>query len=279
VIERYHNPFILSASLLVMRYERELTVAIGLAREAGKFLMTRFGRGDEVRLKRDNTEVTDADIGSNRIILEGLRKEFPSDGIVSEELKRVEGEREWHVDPLDGTLSFTRGSEDFAVHIGLCENHYPVLGVVYKPSTNELYYGAKGSGAFKEIGNSKIELRVSGVKLDAMTAASTAKHRESSELTEKLRVAGVVSSINIGSTGLRIVSLADNRADVFISPSPKISSWDTCAPHAILEAAGGRMCYFNGDSILYNPEIEPAKIIVGVKVNEQLPVLQEKLVL
>ena len=95
-------------------YNRELSVAIRAAKLAGEKVMNYFDSQDkEVSLKSDNTLVTKADIESNKIILNEISKNFPADGIISEEMEEVKGERKWYIDPLDGTESFVRKSYEF----------------------------------------------------------------------------------------------------------------------------------------------------------------------
>src|SRR3989338_5998626 len=102
-----------------MVYEKELQTAVDLAQNAGKLIMKYHDMGDvSIETKTDNTPVTIADKESNKLILAGLRKEFPLDDIVSEEEEKVKGKngkRSWYIDPIDGTKGFIRKNGDFAV--------------------------------------------------------------------------------------------------------------------------------------------------------------------
>ena len=90
-------------------YEKELSVAIKAAKLAGNAVMKYFNTRDkDFKFKEDETFVTKADVESNVIIIEEIKKHFPSDGIISEELQEIKGGRKWYVDPLDGTESFIR---------------------------------------------------------------------------------------------------------------------------------------------------------------------------
>src|SRR3989344_2257435 len=116
-----------------MKLEKELDVAISAARKAGVEIMQIYYEGiKDKRCKGDGSPVTEADILANEIINGELSKAFPKDGIISEELENVEGERIWYVDPIDGTKQFAGRSEQFAVHIGLAIDKKPVVGIVYK---------------------------------------------------------------------------------------------------------------------------------------------------
>ncbi|HWN66557.1 MAG TPA: inositol monophosphatase family protein, partial [Haliangium sp.] len=110
---------------------RELQVAERLAREAGALVMGLRGPEIDVDMKAGNEPVTEADRSASRLILKGLAEAFPGDVHISEEnaddLRRLDAERVWYVDPIDGTKDFIRGHEGFAVMIGLTVQHRPVL--------------------------------------------------------------------------------------------------------------------------------------------------------
>src|SRR3989338_2156736 len=133
-------------------YQSELEIASALAKQAGAEIMAIYLGTMETSLKSDHTPVTNADMKANELILQGIREHFPTDSIVSEELETIVGnnDRSWYLDPLDGTRGFTEHSDKFAVHIGLAKAGYPMLGIVYKPVTQELYYALRESGAYRQ---------------------------------------------------------------------------------------------------------------------------------
>src|SRR6266550_4534840 len=135
-------------------YDRELRVALELAREAGAAILDLYEGPLDIRQKADADDrepVTQADQLANEIIVGRLRQEFPDDGILAEESidtpHRLDKSRVWMIDPLDGTNGFIDGNGDFAVQIGLSENGRCVLGVVYQPLTGVLYRAVRNSGA------------------------------------------------------------------------------------------------------------------------------------
>ena len=138
-------------------YEHELGVAIELAREAGAAILEHYeGPLDvEQKISADDLEpVTQADRDANQLIVDGLEREFPSDGILAEEsidtAHRLNKSRVWMVDPLDGTNGFIDGNGDFAVQIGLAEDGLCVVGVVYQPLSGVLYRAVIGGGTWIE---------------------------------------------------------------------------------------------------------------------------------
>ncbi|MGI8495828.1 MAG: 3'(2'),5'-bisphosphate nucleotidase CysQ family protein, partial [Pyrinomonadaceae bacterium] len=114
----------------------ELQTAMTLARRAGALIMRHYAAGvtTEEKIGADNyaEPVTIADRESSELIVAGLEKAFPNDGILSEEAadtkERLTKNRVWMIDPIDGTLGFIQRRDDFAVQIGLAENGNSILG-------------------------------------------------------------------------------------------------------------------------------------------------------
>ena len=138
-------------ALTTQSCERELQLAVKLAREAGSAILEFYLKPLEIEQKESfsNSEpVTEADRVANELIVESLQKEFPDDGILAEESidtsRRLDRPRVWMIDPLDGTTGFIDGNGDFAVQIGLAKNGEAVLGVVYQPLTGVLYRAVRG---------------------------------------------------------------------------------------------------------------------------------------
>src|SRR6478672_10550718 len=136
-------------------YGRELDLAINLARAAGGAIMAQYQgplRIEQKNYDDDVEPVTQADRIANELIVNGLKQEFPNDGILAEESidteRRLSKSRVWMVDPLDGTNGFIDGNGDFAVQIGLVENGECVLGVVYQPRRGVLFRAVIGGGTW-----------------------------------------------------------------------------------------------------------------------------------
>lgn len=242
-------------------FETELRTAISLANTAGDAIMQfyRDGFAAEEKIGSDNfaEPVTVADRTASRLIVEGLAERFPDDGILSEEepdtLTRLEKERVWIIDPLDGTKGFIEKNGDFAVQIGLAEHGRSVLGVVYLPFFDEMYFAASGSGAFLKRGdNSRILLKGSD-KIDFKTMSlAVSRHHPSPRMRQVIEAFGFRKLVRRGSVGLKIGLIAKQECDMYIHFSPRTKHWDTCAPEAIINEAGGRLTDIFGDTIIYN---------------------------
>jgi len=149
-------------TLADMPLTHDLQYAIELALQAGKIVSEQYGKVRRLT-KRNEEAVTDADRASQRLIVGGLRRRFPEDGIVGEENETGQAitfevpdplGRVWVIDPIDGTNNFIAGLGAFAVCIGLLERGAPVLGVVFDVTRDLMYSAAAGEGAW--LGNHRL---------------------------------------------------------------------------------------------------------------------------
>ncbi len=244
-----------------MMLEKELETAIALARKAGETILEFYENGFEIEEKicADNFSepVTIADRTASRIIVEGLSDAFPNDGILSEEefddKKRLDKQRVWIIDPLDGTQGFINKNGDFAVQIGLAEGGEAILGVVYLPSEDVLYFASKDEGAWIiENEKTRKRLEVSGETDFARMNLAVSRNHRSPRMSLVVESLGLKKEIRRGSVGLKIGLVAQKFCDLYIHLSPRTKHWDTCAPEIILREAGGRMTDLFGEKIVYN---------------------------
>lgn len=234
------------------RFARERDVAERLAREAGALQLQVAKQGFAVRLKGPKDPVTEADERSSALIVAGLQAAFPGDAVVSEEAPPPTGrmpERVWFVDPLDGTQSFVDGRDEYSVMIGLAVRGRPALGVVYKPDGGRLWLGIPGEGAWSDGAPARVASRREPSEL---TIAVSRNHRGSRH-DELIRRLGIAREVTTGSVGLKIGLIVDQKADLYIEPGDKTWAWDSCAPEAVITAAGGAMTDLAGRPLVYDP--------------------------
>jgi len=124
---------------------------IKIAKEAGQEILKIYNKDILISYKEDLSPVTNADLISNDIICEGLKK-IKNIPIVSEENKndinQIDLESFWMIDPLDGTKDFIEKNNEFTINIALIKDDQPIFGIIYAPALNEIYIAQKGSGAF-----------------------------------------------------------------------------------------------------------------------------------
>jgi len=241
-------------------YERELRVALELAREAGAAILDLYDGPLDIQQKfaaDDREPVTQADTLANEIIVSRLQAEFPGDGILAEEsldtARRLTKSRVWMIDPLDGTTGFIDGNGDFAVQIGLSENGACVLGVVFQPLTGVLYRAVRGGGAWVERpGDEPRRARVSDTdEISEMRLAASRSHR-SPRMDQVVRSLGLKDEVLRGSVGIKVGLIVEQECDLYVHLSPRTKQWDTCAPEIILREAGGAISDLFGQPLAYN---------------------------
>ncbi len=235
--------------------------ACELAQEAGQ-LALRFWRkeGIEVDYKSDSSPVTAADRAAHEHIAAGLGQLKPAMPVLSEESsdapnggQRLDWPRHWLVDPLDGTKEFVRGGEEFTVNIALIQADRPVLGVVYAPAKEEMYFAREGGGAFRcRPGLAPAErIGVRRTPSSPLRVLCSRSHADSEvELYDRYVGALGASRQRAMSSSLKFCLIACGEADVYPRMRPT-SEWDTAAGQAVLECAGGAVIDLEGQPLRY----------------------------
>lgn len=242
---------------------------IRISKEAGKKIMEVYEKDFKVYEKEDtlrkegHSALTEADIQSNKFINDSLKKIYPDIPIITEENMEIPFEERkkweyfWLVDPLDGTKDFIKRNGEFTVNIALIEGKSPILGVVYAPVKDILYFGDRENGSFKRENGGEIQkLPLEKKQREAykVVASRGSFNKETEEFIENLKKEHPkIELINIGSS-LKFCMVAEGEADIY----PRLgetSEWDTAAAHAIVKFAGkGVYDFKKGDEIKYNKE-------------------------
>jgi myo-inositol-1(or 4)-monophosphatase len=222
---------------------------VELAKEAGQVLMDHFERRLAVETKSSEIDlVTEADVASEKLIVEAIRERYPEHGILSEEGlgKEQAGEFLWLVDPLDGTVNYAHGYPVFCVSIALQREGQTVLGVIYNPVGDELFCAEKDQGAYCN----KRRLSVSGVvglrrSLLATGFPYARASIEDNNLAEFGRVMPRVQGVRRGGAAtLDMAYVAAGRLDGYWEFH--LSPWDWAAGDLLVREAGGRTSDVSG---------------------------------
>jgi len=213
-----------------------IKIAIRAAKEAGKIIMQHYGNV-KIKYKHKHYDaadiVSEADIKSERKIVEILKKNFPTHGIIAEEKHKSNEDADyiWHVDPLDGTSNFVRNIPLFGVSIGLTYKKKPVLGVLFFPVLKLLVYAEKNKGAFA---NNK-RISVSNMELKKSLYHSGGYYRGKLQLEKPVAdKVGLVKVIDASSYELAQIAMGD--AELYILDNVP---YDVVAGAIIVEEAGG----------------------------------------
>jgi 3'(2'), 5'-bisphosphate nucleotidase len=228
-------------------------------RDAGRAIMNVYGSFISVTLKNDQSPLTEADERSHEIISEYLKRHYPFP-ILSEEGKAVpyqlrkNWEQFWLVDPLDGTKEFVKRNGEFTVNIALIRKNRPVIGAIYVPALDVLYFAEKGGGSYKTENGTTKRLPLS--MHSGFTIVGSRSHA-SPDFDNYLRVLeqrhGTVQVIPAGSS-LKFCLVAEGKANLYPRLGPTME-WDTAAGQMIVEEAGGRVMETGSSrSLSYNKE-------------------------
>lgn len=218
--------------------------------QGGRWLTTR----QSVSFKADQSPVTVADLRSNEILLEGLRRlpDLAGVEIVSEEGHGSSGTAPtadvfWMVDPLDGTQEFLAGVDEFTVNVALIQGGEVMIGVVGVPALGLVYSGTQGGGgAHLWVGTSttarKVSCRRATEKHGSLVALVSRRHAQMEEQVIQALLPGC--RVQACGSSLKLCRLASGDADIYLRCGPT-KEWDTAAGQGVLEAAGGSMVDFS----------------------------------
>ena len=229
--------------------------------EAGKIILSYYNDtdiGSSLEIKPDNSPVTIADKKSSDFIIANLKKLTPEFPVISEEeisysyKERKNFKYFWLVDPLDGTKEFIKRNGEFTVNIALIHRKFPILGVVYAPVSNTLYWGYKNNGSYRMEDNIVSRLKVSLIKENKKNIRIvTSRSHLDNETLEYCNKFEEPVLIKRGSS-LKFMDIASGKADLYFRFA-SIKEWDTAASHIIVEEAGGQLKNIaNGKNIYYN---------------------------
>jgi 3'(2'), 5'-bisphosphate nucleotidase len=227
-----------------------------IARTAGRAILDIYDSDFAVERKEDNSPLTAADLAAHRAILDGLHVLTPPIPVLSEESaeqvawnERRGWARYWLVDPLDGTREFVKRNGEFTVNIALIEEHRPVLGIVFAPVLDEMFWAWRGGHAHGQMGQSgKVELRTRRRAIPTMVAGSRS-HADPRTLAA-LDKLGPHDLKPLGSS-LKFCRAAQAQVDLYIRYG-LTSEWDTAAGQCVLEQAGGGVSLTTGEPLRYN---------------------------
>ena len=223
-------------------------IATQAAQQAGSVLRSFHGNLKDVRKKGAIDLVTEADIASEKVIIEAIRGTFPEHGILAEESGETKGDNrfQWIIDPLDGTTNYSHQLDLFAVSIAFALEGVPRVGVVFNPMSEEIFEAAAGQGAtlngrpIRVSTRSQLEesLLVTGFPYNFKEIMPSLMTRFGNCLSASQGVR------RLGSAALDLCSVACGRFEGFWEQN--LNPWDTAAGVLVLQEAGGGVTDFSG---------------------------------
>ena len=220
-----------------------LELAKEAAIEGGKEILEVYHSADfVVEMKSDDSPLTIADKKAHLKIMEFLSKtDIPvlsEEGVAIEYTDRKEWSKLWIVDPLDGTKEFIKRNGEFTVNIALIEDGKPIMGVIYVPVKDILYFGDIKNGAFKVENNQSVQLpQENSSSIYKIVGSRSHMSEETESYVNELREKhSEVEMVSMGSS-LKICLVAEGSANEYPRFAPTME-WDTAAGHAIVSSAG-----------------------------------------
>ncbi|MBE3606330.1 3'(2'),5'-bisphosphate nucleotidase CysQ [Campylobacter sp. RM13119] len=228
-----------------------------IALKAGEVIMEIYKKDFGVEYKDDSSPLTQADLKSNELICNELNKLYPYIPIISEENKQIPYEirKKWEyyfcIDPIDGTKEFIKKNGEFTINIALVHKDTPVLGVVYAPALNELYW-ADGISSYRN--GQKLPLHINNNTKEKLFVVASKSHlsSETQEFIDALNTKQI-KQVSKGSS-LKLCMVAEGVADIYPRLAPTME-WDTAAADAVVRCSGKMTYQYENDKpVVYNKE-------------------------
>lgn len=246
-----------------IQYADYISPLCQMVRKAGKVLLEIYHSDNslDVEKKSDNSPVTIADFKSNEVLIDGLKALDLDIPIISEENvdipyeTRKEFEFFWIIDPLDGTKEFVKKLDEFTIHLALVKNNRPVLGIIYAPIFDDMYYAWKDGGAWREYEGKKTQLFGHDVDMDD-SGLRVVRSRSNLDPETKAQIETLNNpiSLTLGS-GLKFMRLITDEADYYPRVATNMKEWDVAPAQILLEEAGGGLLDWDTKlPLVYNKE-------------------------
>ncbi len=257
-----------------MTYQTELDFAMQLVRKVGTLISANLTVGHAFDFKKDGSTLTAIDLAINQRVIKALKKKFPADGVLGEEESSLTGneKRIWVLDPIDGTSPFKSGIPTSCVMLALLVEYQPILGIIYNPHVNQLFFAVRGQGAYLEDrhGRRAIQVNRDFTTLTdtpvGMTGSISGPAFDIPAVRNALGDAGAKPNI-LGSSGYEMAMVAAGQfgANLFGYPFRH----DIAAAAVIVPEAGGKITDAHGQALDFTQPLRGA-IISNGSLHQQL---------
>ena len=240
--------------------------------EAGKLAKSIAHRGVKITVKNDNTPVTDGDLAVDKMLREKIAFLTPNIPIISEETVDINKENInkifWLIDPIDGTKEYIKKNDEYTLNASLVIDCEPVLGVIYAPEKDRLFYSFGYGNAFEIKKGVKSILNCTKKTQKGKVFALHNSYKLTPDIFD-LHKKNLVNSFIKMSSSLKFCIIAAGEADLYAAQA-RAFEWDIAAGHAIVDASGGSVTTHEGKKVLYGKKDyrNPAIIIKRSKVLE-----------
>lgn len=251
-----------------MSLYNELAIVIKAVREAGRIALLAKKSLMVSYKPHGQGPVTNVDIAVDRYLVNYFSTYFPDDIIISEEsydnnLHIIPKKRVWFLDPIDGTRALVSGLDDFVIMVGLAIDGKAELGVIYQPNTDILWRGCVSHHlAIRSCKNQDTILKAKSMSaMNELTLLASLSH-QSKRQEQSINLLQPKKILYKGSLGLKAMLVIEGEADLCIAWSSNINLWDSCAPTAIIKAAGAYICTIDQEDLDFYGDFTHKKPII-----------------
>lgn len=244
--------------------------------EAGRIGLGYFGKNVKNWIKSDDTPITEADLAVNDYLDEHLKALMPEYGWLSEEtvdnLERQTKEYIWIIDPIDGTKAFIKGLAEWVVSVAIVKDGRPILGLIYDPIAEILYFAEQGHGAYL-INSQKQRVKIAPSDKRNVHEANVLAYRfHFDRMTSRSDYIWPDMQYKIvNSMAMRVALVACGEFDAMVSFTNK-SEWDIAAADIIIHEAGGHITDGTGQKLIYNKDVPslPHMVAAGASLHAKI---------
>lgn len=236
-----------------------LSFAVETARLAGGVLLEKFGRKIEISKKGEVNLVTEADLASERLIIDRIASHYPKHSVLAEESGAAASDGnskwKWIVDPLDGTTNFAHGYPCFCVTLALEHEGRTVVAATYDPTRDEMFAAERNRGA--SLNNRKIGVSRTEALIDSLVVTGFPYNFKNEPVFTRRLTGFLLGARGVrrdGSAAIDLAYVACGRFDGFWEDG--LNPWDVAAGVLLVEEAGGKVSYYDGSPVsIYTPPI------------------------
>ena len=225
-------------------------------KNAGKEAIELQSKGLKIKIKSDNTPVSNGDLKVNELITNKIKELTPNIPIVSEETVNLNVKNKskifWLIDPIDGTKEYIAGKDEYTLNAALVINKVPIIGLVGVPKKNRTFFTYDKGKSFLIENNNTLQLHCSKKQPKGKIVALSSIGKPSDFILDKLKTFKVNHIVQMASS-YKFCVIATGEYDIYAAKE-RANEWDYAAGHAVAQNAGAIISTLDGKDFLYGKE-------------------------
>ena len=223
---------------------------------AGQESIDLYSEGLKIKIKSDNSPVSNGDLRCNELITNKILELTPNIPIVSEETVDLKVKNQekifWLIDPIDGTKEYIAGKDEYTLNAALIINKVPSIGLVGAPKKKQLFYSYGINESYLIENNKKVKNNCSKKTPKGEIVALSSSANPSKEIMNELKKYSVTSVVKMASS-YKFCVIANGEFDIYAAKE-RANEWDYAAGHAVAEHAGAIIKTLDGGPFDYGKE-------------------------